>query len=280
MILALTACAPNVGSQAANGGLLTTEDLVDSTQIFGGDAVDVDDAVAASTVAIVNLRYGQVVCTASLVSRNLVLTAGHCTTVDPTHLAILFSNKIPKNRDEASKIPMLKVVAGVTHPLWPKNDFKTGKNWGDIALLRFEGDVPANFKPVRLLSNKNRLQSQAPATLAGFGWTNGPRKTAAEGLNKAIVKIEDPNFSETEILLNQKSGTGACHGDSGGPAFVEIQGQLVVFGVTSRGHDDPNDTCENYSVYSSVAAKMDWIKTAAIALQREEALGQKIPQPY
>lgn len=278
-MLGLAACSPKAPVDEY-GGLLTTEDLGAGQGIFGGEAVADDDAVLRSTVAIVNLRYGQIVCTASLVSKNLVLTAGHCTTEDPRHLAILFTNKLPKTREQATASVTRKVIAGETHPQWPKNDFATDKNWGDIALLRFEGELPANYAPVRLLSNKTLLAPQGEAWLAGFGWTSGRLKTEAEGLNKTKVKIEDPDFSETELQMNQKNGTGACHGDSGGPAFIEVEGQLVLVGVTSRGHDDPNDTCEVFSLYSSVPAQMEWLKAAAINLQKPEAVGQKMPQPF
>ena len=281
--LGLAACAPKA-SVDEYSGLLTTEDLgsgKNGTQgIFGGEAVLDDDAVLKSTVAIVNLRYGQIVCTGSLVSKNLVVTAGHCTTEDPNHLAILFTNKLPKTREAAAASVVRKVIAGETHPQWPKNDFATDKNWGDIALLRFDGEIPANYAPVRMLSNKTLLVAQGEALLAGFGWTNGRQKTEAQGLNKTKVKIENPDFSDSEIQMNQKAGSGACHGDSGGPAFIEVEGQLVLVGVTSRGHDDPNDTCEVFSLYSSVAAQMEWLKTTAVNLQKPEAIGKKMPQPF
>lgn len=278
-ILGLGACAPKAPVDEY-GGLMTTEDLGSSNGIIGGEAVGEDDAVMKSTVAIVNLRYGQIICTGSLVSKNLVLTAGHCTTEDPSHLAILFANKLPKTREQATASVTRKVIAGETHPQWPKNDFASDKNWGDIALLRFEGELPANYGPVRLLSNKTLLAPQGDAVLAGFGWTDGRRRTEAEGLNKTTVKIEDPEFSETEVQMNQKNGSGACHGDSGGPAFIEVEGHMVLMGVTSRGHDDPNDTCSVYSLYSSVPAQMEWLKVTAVNLQKAEAIGKKMPQPF
>lgn len=282
-ILGLAACSPKAQVDEY-GGLLTTDDLGtgknQSQGIIGGEAVNDDDAVLKSTVAIVNLRYGQIVCTGSLVSKNLVVTAGHCTTEDPKHLAILFTNKLPKTREDATASVVRKVIAGETHPQWPKNDFSSDKNWGDIALLRFEGEVPATYAPVRMLSNKTLLVAQADATLAGYGWTNGRLKTEATSLNKTKVKIENPDFSETEVMMNQKNGTGACHGDSGGPAFIEVEGQLVLIGVTSRGHDDPGDTCEFFSLYSNVAAQMEWLKATALNLQKPEAIGKKMPQPF
>jgi hypothetical protein len=279
LLLGLSACAPKAQTEL-NGGLLTTDDLGETASIFGGEAVADGDAVLASTVAIVNLRYGQVVCSGSLVAKNMVVTAGHCTAENPSDLAILFTNKIPKTRQEARVSAVRKVIAGKTHPQWPKNDFRSEHNWGDIALLRFEGALPAGYKPIRLLSKKTLLVPQGDAVLAGFGWTNGRKKTAAEGLNKTKVKIEKPDFSDMEIMFNQKAGSGACHGDSGGPAFIEVESKLVLVGVTSRGHDDPNDTCESYSLYSSIPAQIEWLKTTAIDLQKAEAIGQKMPQPY
>lgn len=251
-----------------------------SQGIVGGEAVLEDDAVAAHTVGIFNLRYGSIICTGTLVSRNLVLTAGHCSSRNPGDLAIAFTNKIPTSFDEVRQLKLLKVIAGETHPEWARNTFMTTKNWGDMSLLRFDGDLPDGYKPARLLSNLDRLQKDGDVTMAGFGWTNGPKKTEATRLNKALVKIEDPKFSEMEILFNQTNGKGACHGDSGGPAYITLNGNLVLVGVTSRGHDDPRDTCEQFAVFTSVATQIAWLKTAAVELQKPEAVGRLIAEPF
>lgn len=282
MMLALAACTPKSNFSAATdaGGLLTTDDIENSQSIIGGEAVAEGDLIATSTVGIINVRYGQLICTGSLVSKNLVITAGHCTTEKPEDLAILFSAKVPKTRNEAAQLPTRKVIAGQTHPQWPKNDFSADKNWGDMALLRFDGDMPTGFAPIRLLSKLALLQVGTDTVLAGFGYTDGIKHTDAEGLNKTTVKIENPTFSDMELLLNQKEGRGACHGDSGGPAFIEIQGHLVLIGVTSRGYNDAADTCTEFAVYSSVATQMTWLKQAAVELQKQEAIGKPMPQPF
>lgn len=279
--LALMACSPKTDlKDLANGGILTLEETGDTHAILGGDEVLAGDAVAASTIGILNLRAGVIVCTGSLVSRNLVITAGHCTTEDPADLAIVFTLKLPRSTQEASQIQVRRVIAGQTHPQWPRNDFSSGKNWGDMALLRFDGDLPTGYAPVRILAKASLLAAGGEATLAGFGWTNGRRQTEATGLNKVVVKIQDPLFSDMELLFNQREGKGACHGDSGGPAFVEVQGHLVLVGITSRGHDDPDDSCEHFSIYSSLATQSAWLKSAAVELQRPEAVGKPMPQPF
>lgn len=272
LLLGLTACG-----QVTSSGRMESHE---STGIIGGETVLETDPIAASTVAILNKKVGQIVCTASLVSENLILTAAHCTTENPQDLAIVFTRKLPKTRQDLAKMEVRPVIAGQTHESWPLNNFETDQDWGDIALLRFEGSLPSSFKVARLLEKADHLKSGTQTVIAGFGWTSGRKRTSAEGLNKTSVKIENPSFSKTEILLNQSQGRGACHGDSGGPAFVEFQGELMLVGVTSRGHDDPNDTCEHYSIYSSVLAHADWMKTTALALQDPGAIGRKMPQPF
>jgi secreted trypsin-like serine protease len=76
----------------------------------------------------------------------------------------------------------------------------------------------------------------------------------------------DPNFSETEISFSSTDGSGACHGDSGGPAFATIKGQKVIVGITSRT-TDKSGGCHKDSVYTNVAAYKTLIDQMAAKLQ-------------
>jgi secreted trypsin-like serine protease len=106
-------------------------------------------------------------------------------------------------------------------------------------------------------------------TLAGYGEIDGRQHLGAKGLNKVQVTIADPNFAPSEVMMDQRNGKGACHGDSGGPAYATgANGQLFLFGATSRLVNDPNNTCGVYTVFSKLqsAAMMKFINDAVTDL--------------
>jgi hypothetical protein len=79
-------------------------------------------------------------------------------------------------------------------------------------------------------------------------------------LRQTQVPISDIKYAHSEILVDQTSGTGACHGDSGGPGYIMINGTHYLWGVTSRGALDPKNNCSKFGVYTSVLFYEDWIK--------------------
>ena len=139
---------------------------------------------------------------------------------------------------------------------------------GDIALVHFSGALPAGFKAASILSaaNARNLVPDALVTIAGFGITNGVSKEGAGVLRVASVIVADPQFASSEVKLNQQNGTGACHGDSGGPAFLEVRGKLYLWGVTSRGVDDVKNDCSQFSAYTNILAYKSWVNRMATKL--------------
>lgn len=269
----MAACAP----QKMNQELADQLDV--GLGIVGGEAVNEGDVIAKSTVGIV-VRGQGLICTGTLISKNLVITAAHCTTDDARMMGIAFVRELPKNQEEASNVVIAPVDAGKTHPAWPSLNENREKNWGDVAILRFKGEVPAGYGPARLLGTTRVLKNGDTATLAGFGNLSMRPLVYADKLMKADVVLSDKSYSQTEVLFEQHDGKGACHGDSGGPAFVKINGREYVFGVTSRSATPMGGrTCLEGSVYSSIPALGRWIQTAARELVNPQFTETKIPQP-
>ena len=79
-------------------------------------------------------------------------------------------------------------------------------------------------------------------------------------LNKDDVLVAEPIWGSTEVMLDQTGGKGACHGDSGGPAYAMVNGQMQLFGITSRGvGDGTGPQCTHFSVYTNASAYASWI---------------------
>ncbi len=256
--------APSVAAENVEEG---------SQNIIGGTAVPELDPVASSTVALVRLATGRVFCTGTLITQNMVLTAGHCV-ADPRigAMAVLFSNKKPETQAEADAVVSEHRVAAVVDARVNATFLNLTKgqsdNWGDIAIVKFNGRIPMGYGPARILANPALLKDGMTVTLAGYGFTDGVNKVSSTNLQKADVKILSAQFSESEVLMDQREGKGACHGDSGGPAYANINGSLILFGVTSRGVADPKDSCGVASVYTSATALLPWIKAAVADLNQ------------
>lgn len=83
---------------------------------------------------------------------------------------------------------------------------------------------------------------------------SGGAGTLRVGKSK-LRKLE--NFMEFSTMARQT--LSACNGDSGGPLFLEKDGQYKVMGILSRGIDEVN--CYDGNIYTNVASKAarDWI---------------------
>jgi secreted trypsin-like serine protease len=106
--------------------------------------------------------------------------------------------------------------------------------------------------------------------IAGFGMLSMVPEVEATALMKAQIQISNPNYSESEVLFEQFEGRGACHGDSGGPAFVFANSQQILFGVTSRSATlNGGSTCLEGSIYTSVSFYLPWLKSVAAEILRD-----------
>lgn len=255
--LALTACSPN---QQNSGNISVPESAV-----VGGQEIEVGSPLAKSTVGIYEseLHY---ICSGTLLPGNLVLTAAHCVDPDAKNLEIYFTNKMKGATAEQKR----KVIAAVVHADYTKE--MKAQDMADIAVLKFEGDVPEDYAPAQLLADGSQLYNGREIYVAGFGlnWTIGISR--GSGVLRAInLEIDDANYSATEASLDQSVRKGICSGDSGGPAYVVQDGQLFVWGVASRGDSIPLPLvpkCMLYSVYTRVDAYQSWILDAVNQLNQ------------
>lgn len=260
-LLSLVTLVALVGCGQTRGGIESAQQQ--DASIIGGKAAVAGSLIAAQTVGLYDVSIGAM-CSASILSSKFLLTAAHCVSSSKAaNLVVIFGPTI------SPKGSALRKVSG----------FKYNKKWlnagadleardlGDIAIIKFEGGLPAGYRAARLLGDTSLLAAGTDVLLAGYGHSDGVKKTGSGLLRRVVVKIEDAAFSATEVLLDQTKGKGACQGDSGGPAYVlEKDGKLSLFGITSRGEDDAFNTCGVKSVYTNALAYKSWIKAAVAAL--------------
>ena len=61
------------------------------------------------------------------------------------------------------------------------------------------------------------------------------------------------------VRISADDGPSKCYGDSGGPTYMNVAGQLHVIGVTSRSYDGHED-CDTAGIDTRADAFIDWIE--------------------
>ncbi len=274
----LASCGPSKNNET---------NLDSSTGIRLGQEAKPNDEFAASTVGIRGFRQDGMssFCSGTLLPNNLILTAAHC--VDASmEMYIIFSTDSATNSSEIKSLARF-VDGAIIHPKYTGKDTleapsKSGPISGnDIALLRYEGTTPSNYKPAQFLKDYRLLKPGVMISIAGYGIHEDSGAIAAAKDpkmagdtswmdNSGIGKLRFTevalmgSLTPSEVVFDQSKGTGACQGDSGGPAYLRVNHQLLMFGVLSRGSARaPGSPCTKDSVYTLVGPYMKFLNQAA-----------------
>ena len=210
--------------------------------VVHGHPVDPNDPVAKVTVGVYGHELGmETVCTGTLIAEDLAVTAGHCKgTADELRLGLDLKG------NHVIRIP---IVAKATTFSW----------WGfqnDITLLYFKGGIPQGYAKADILPMNHLLVKGEKLLIAGFGETKNNQGDYGK-LRAAPNFIGEPTNKKGEVVLEAIDGAGACHGDSGGPAFITYDQHLYFFGVDSRSGFW--GTCGHREIYTDVRAHLEWI---------------------
>jgi hypothetical protein len=225
--------------------------------IIGGTPVTADDLIAKSVGLLLNRTVSRGVCTVAILSNEYAITAAHCVeNYPPQALFVAFGNEFRRTT------PIRAVIMAAPHERRPGREGQLFEQ-RDLALVKFSGGLPPGFQPVAALPFEyfSALKPGTPVTIAGYGVDKFDPNTPTselhiDTLRKTELKVWNPVFSETEILLDQRNGKAACRGDSGGPAFVFINGKMYFWGIASRGVLEDGqaaypDECAHFVVYTN-----------------------------
>jgi secreted trypsin-like serine protease len=196
-------------------------------------------------------------CTATALSRDVVLTAAHC--------VIRERKRSVKVYQTGETIPVGKIVR---HPRFDAKAYAMSRATADVALVKLEKPLPDIVAPAEL-APAHRVAVGETLTIAGFGVTKAftpyglgvPREAAltVTGQPGSLqIRLVDPAAS------NERAGLGACTGDSGAPAF-DAEGRIV--GVVSWSTAPNNETgCGGLTGLTPLLLYKDWIETEAATL--------------
>ena len=243
--------------------LLAPLTTVPSLAVFGGKALRDGDPLARSVAAIVYRdATGAHLCTAVALGPRLLLTAAHCTAGDRSAIKVIFGTTLADVGNDR-----IRSVAAVAHP--GKTAAGRGKyayqNPDDIALVVLGSGAPAGTRFVALTRSP---PSSAAVTIAGYGATSELRKPNPLGKRQlgfdGVLRTASVPLGKVEPALlvgDQDRGTGACTGDSGGPAFMGQALVGVLVGVSSPRAN--NDYCRGTAWFANLGRWRDWIETTA-----------------
>jgi V8-like Glu-specific endopeptidase len=195
-------------------------------------------------------------CTATLISPTVLVTAAHCV---EGHMTIdkMSTGKVLAVFGSSYAQPLFAPVQ-IVRASYPK-DFVAATLQSDIAVayLKTAVTVPGvNPAPLHtgIPSWQQIKADKTNLTFVGFGYdVVGGEKTGVGVKREASWAITDYTDG---IVSFQTDGTSTCNGDSGGPAFLNVNQTLVLAAVTSGGDDN---AC-SYGWDTRIDAYLDWLK--------------------
>ena len=188
-------------------------------------------------------------CTGTLIDEHAVLGAAHClhrgdgTFVEPDEIRVEFGGT--NYGVDAFDVP----------DDYDASNFEAGD---DLAVLHLSADVP-DIAPMQIMRQPPQVGQLL--TLVGFG----DGGTSTNGLQKGFgvkrvgtTEIEQVTDEHIVWFFDSHLEGNTAEGDSGGPAFVELGGEVVIAGVTSGGDGNPA-TLGDRSFDTRLDVHAEWI---------------------
>jgi trypsin len=227
------------------------------------------------------------ICSGTMITSNVFLTASHCTAYFSQELApqgivayVSLDPLIPFGAATSNTTKLLAVSHVVTNP----NYSQSQSDSGDIGVLILQKDVhgvtPATLPACGLLnqlSAQNGLKT-ATFTNAGYGLQNrvvGGGVPFYQDLNPVPRMFSFSSFNSLNggyLRLSQNPSTGnggTCFGDSGGPNFMMLDGRQLIVSITITG----DSVCRS----TNVDYRLDIISAQSFLAAVNAAFGTSIP---
>jgi hypothetical protein len=227
------------------------------------------------------------ICTGTLITSNVFLTAAHCTSYFTSELAprgftayASFDSSIPFGSLTTNKTKLIAASYVVSNP----NYNQSQSDSGDIGVLILQSNVkgvtPATLPACGLLDQlaaQNGLKN-AVFTAVGYGLQNrvvGGGVPYFQDVNPiprmfAFSSFDSLNGGYLRLSQNPSTGNGGtCFGDSGGPNFLTLDGKQILAAITITG----DSVCRS----TNVDYRLDTTSAQGFLAYVNAAFGTQIP---
>ena len=215
-----------------------------------GGAPVATQAIARSVVGLVGPR--NLFCTATVITRELLLTAGHCVQPGASYRAQF---------KDADGVRQFREVATIERP----PQFKAGPSGittsADLGLVKVMQPFPPNIASAAVgLASPPVWPGDSFLVIGGGIPFRGLHET---GINRSAILAATGPYMPLQLLLIDASGKdiGACLGDSGSPVFETKNEGAKVIGVVSWA-EGPHNTkgCGGLTGATPLAPYRAWIE--------------------
>jgi secreted trypsin-like serine protease len=214
-LILLASCTPN--SQDSKYHLK-------NSSIINGVAIKDGEVFGSSVVAVYNIKE-ESICSGSLITPNIVMTAAHCAPARASNVKIIFASDVDSMmgalEPDVKDAHILQATDFRVGPTWDPNNTTREIDTGDIMLIKFKGELPEGYRPATMLSDseaRQLLKIGTAVTVAGYGVDNVDiskeinTKTFID-LEGAILEGEvtcddDKNGNHIKCFKLQMSGDG------------------------------------------------------------------------